>query len=167
MRRSAADHLVLGIDPGTSVTGYGIVERLGGRRSRLVECGVIRTNPRSEIWHRLDVLYEGVRELIDRHRPTALALESVFYGKNVRTTVSLGHARGVILLAAAQAGIEVAEFAPASVKKSVTGVGGATKPQVGYMVKQILHLQEAPAPSDAADGVAVALAYLLSRPTRQ
>ncbi len=167
MRRSAAEHRVLGIDPGTSVTGYGIVERRDGERSRLVECGVIRTSPRHKIWHRLDVLYEGVCELIARHQPSALALETVFYAKNVRTTVSLGHARGVILLAAAQAGIEIAEFSPASVKKSVTGVGGATKPQVGYMVKQILRLHRAPAPSDAADGVAVALAYLLSRPGRQ
>jgi crossover junction endodeoxyribonuclease RuvC len=148
LRRSAAEHRVLGIDPGTSVTGYGIVERRDGERSRLVECGVIRTSPRHKIWHRLDVLYEGVCELIARHQPS-------------------GHARGVILLAAAQAGIEIAEFSPASVKKSVTGVGGATKPQVGYMVKQILRLHRAPAPSDAADGVAVALAYLLSRPGRQ
>jgi crossover junction endodeoxyribonuclease RuvC len=127
-----------------------------------VECGVIRTDPHRVLGHRLDTLYHGVCELIDRHRPTALALESVFYGKNVRTTVALGHARGVILLAAAQAGIEVAEFPPARVKKSVTGGGGATKPQVGYMVKQLLRLRRAPEPSDAADGVAVALAYLLS-----
>jgi crossover junction endodeoxyribonuclease RuvC len=157
----------LGIDPGTSVTGYGVVERVIGQPNRLVECGVIRTNPRHEMWNRLDTLYQGVRELIERHEPTALALESVFYAKNVRTTVALGHARGVILLAGAQAGLDIAEFPPARVKKTVTGVGGATKPQVGYMVKQILKLQQAPSPNDAADGVAVALTYLLSRPARQ
>lgn len=167
MRPSAAEHRVLGIDPGTSVTGYGVVERLDGRRSQLIECGIIRTNARQKMCDRLDTLYEGVRELIERHRPTAVAVESVFYAKNVRTTVSLGHARGVILLAAAQAGVEVAEFPPATVKKSVTGVGGATKPQVSYMVKQILRLERAPTPSDAADGIALALAYLVTRgPTR-
>lgn len=167
MPPSAAEHRVLGVDPGTAVTGYGVVSREDGGRGRLLECGVIRTNPRHAMWLRLDALYRGIRELIARHRPTALALESVYYAKNVRTTVTLGHARGVILLAAAQAGLEVAEFPPARVKKCVTGVGGATKPQVGYMVKQLLRLERAPEPSDAADGVAIALAYLLTRrPTR-
>jgi crossover junction endodeoxyribonuclease RuvC len=113
--------------------------------------------------HRLADLYEAVQGLIARHRPGAIALESVFYGKNVRTTVSLGHARGVILLAAAQAELDVAEFAPASVKKSVVGAGAATKPQVGYMVQKLLRLEQAPTPSDAADGVALALTYLLTR----
>ena len=162
MQRSAAEHRVLGIDPGASITGYGVVERADGR-SRLLECGVIRTNPRKKIWERLEELYSGVGELIQRHRPTVVALENVFYGKNVRTTVTLGHARGVILLAAAQAGVEIAEFSPAFVKKSVTGVGAATKPQVAYMVRQILRLERAPAPNDAADGVAIALTYLLSQ----
>ncbi len=157
---------VLGIDPGTAVTGYGVVEPANGRPGRLLECGVIRTHPRQELWHRLDTLFTGVSELIAHHRPTALALESIFYGKNVRTTVTLGHARGVILLAAARAGLDIAEFPPATVKKSVVGVGGATKPQVGYMVQRLLNLQRPPSPSDAADGVAVALTYLLTRAGR-
>ncbi len=164
MQPSAAELRVLGVDPGTAVTGYGIVARVNGGTGRLVECGIIRTNPNETTWQRLVTLYDGVRELITRHEPAALALESVFYGKNVRTALTLGHARGVILLAATQAGLEVAEFPPARVKKSVTGVGSATKPQVGYMVKQMLHLREAPSPSDAADGVALALAYLLANP---
>ena len=105
---------VLGIDPGTNVTGYGVVEPANGRPGRLVECGVIRTDPRDAIWSRLDTLFEGVSELITRHEPTAMAIESVFYAKNVKTTVTLGHARGVILLAAARAGLEVAEFPPAT-----------------------------------------------------
>ncbi len=154
---------VLGIDPGTAVTGYGVVEPANGRPGRLLECGVIRTHPRQELWHRLDTLFTGVSELIAHHRPTALALESIFYAKNVRTTVTLGHARGVILLAAARAGLDIAEFPPATVKKSVVGVGGAAKPQVGYMVQRLLNLQRPPTPSDAADGVAVALTYLLTR----
>ncbi len=152
---------VLGVDPGTAVTGYGVVEPANGSPGRLIECGIIRTDPRRQIWHRLDFLYQGVAELIARHQPTALALESVFYAKNVRTTVTLGHARGVILLAAARAGLEVAEYPPATVKKCVGGAGSAGKAQVGAMVQHLLRLEHPPTPSDAADGVAVALTYLL------
>lgn len=154
---------VLGVDPGVAVTGYGVVEPESGRLGRLVECGVIRTDSKHEIWQRLDTVYEGVVELIERHQPSVLALETVFYGKNVRTTLTLGHVRGVILLAAARAGIEVAEFAPRAVKKSVVGTGGAAKAQVGYMVQQLLNLKDPPSPDDAADGVAVGLTYLLTR----
>ena len=96
-----------------------------------------------------------------RHRPDAVAVESAFYGKNVRTTVVLSHARGVILLAAEQAGVSIAEYSPALVKKTIVGRGAALKPQVGYMVAQLLRLKAPPAPSDAADGVAVALTHLL------
>jgi crossover junction endodeoxyribonuclease RuvC len=156
---------VLGIDPGTAVTGYGVLEAtlVPGRPGRLVECGVIRTDARHDLGHRLNALYAGVSELLGRHQPRALAIESVYYGRNARSTLSLGCARGVILLAAAQAGVDIAEFSPAQVKKSVVGVGGALKPQVGYMVQQLLHLKQAPQPSDAADGVAVGLTYLLTR----
>ncbi len=154
---------VLGIDPGTAVTGYGVVEPAPGRPGQLIECGVIRTSPRQQIWQRLHELYDGVQDLIARHRPTVLALESVFYAKNVRTTVTLGHARGVILLAATQAGLEIAEFPPATVKKNVVGTGSAAKQQVGYMVQRLLNLKDPPTPNDAADGVAVGLTYLLTR----
>ncbi len=154
---------VLGIDPGTAVTGFGVVESLDTRTRRLVECGVIRTDRCQKLWHRLETLHEGVTALIERHRPDALALESVFYAKNVRTTVVLGHTRGVILLAAAQAGIDVVEFPPATVKKSIVGTGRAAKAQVGYMVQRLLNLRTAPSPDDAADGVALALTYLITR----
>lgn len=159
---------MLGIDPGTAVTGYGVVEPTLAvdRPGRLVECGIIRTDPKQKMWSRLEALYDGVSQLIARHRPTAVAIESVYYGKNARSTLTLGHARGVILLAAARAGLEIAEFPPATVKKSVVGGGGAAKAQVAYMVQQLLRLREPPAPSDAADGVAVALAYLLNRRDR-
>jgi crossover junction endodeoxyribonuclease RuvC len=156
---------VLGIDPGTAVTGYGLVEPAADRPGRLIECGVIRTTARDPLWARLATLYDGVGELIDRHAPTALALEGIFYAKNVRTTVTLGHARGGILLAAEQRGLAIAEFSPATIKKSVVGTGQAAKAQVGYMVQRLLNLREAPAPSDAADGVAVALTYLLTQRT--
>ncbi len=154
---------VLGIDPGTAVTGYGIVEPSNAAPGHLVECGVIRTNPKRELWHRLDALHDGIVQLIETHHPDTLALENVFYAKNVRTTLVLGHARGVILQAAAHAGIDIAEFPPATVKKTIAGVGDAAKSQVGYMVQRLLNLREPPTPNDAADGVAVALTYLLTR----
>ncbi len=154
---------ILGIDPGTAVTGYGVVEPSSQGAGDLIECGVIRTNPRQELWHRLDALHDGVLQLIDKHHPDTMALESVFYSKNVRTTVVLAHARGVILLAGARAGLAIVEFPPATVKKVVSGAGGATKSQVAYMVQRLLNLKEPPTPNDAADGVAVALTFLLTR----
>jgi crossover junction endodeoxyribonuclease RuvC len=128
----------------------------------LIECGVIRTNPRDALPQRLNDIYQGVRELIDRHEPLALAVEDVFYAKNVRTTVVLGHARGVILLAGAQSGIPVYEYPPREIKKAVTGVGGATKEQVQYMMMRMLRLKTAPRPLDASDGVAAALTCCLT-----
>ena len=154
---------ILGIDPGTAVTGYGVVEPSNRGVGDLIECGVIRTNPRRELWHRLDALHDGVVQLIDKHHPDTLALESVFYAKNVRTTVVLAHARGVILLAGARAGLAIVEFPPATVKKVVSGAGGATKSQVACMVQRLLNLKEPPTPHDAADGVAVALTFLLTK----
>ena len=153
---------VLGIDPGTAATGYGVVEPAAGRLGHLVECGVIRTATRAPLSKRLRTIYDGVLELIERHQPVALALETVFYAKNVRTTVTLGHARGVILLAAEQSGVRIAEFPPATVKKSIVGTGGAAKAQVGFMVQKLLKLAAPPAPDDAADGVAIALTYLIT-----
>ncbi|HKC80078.1 MAG TPA: crossover junction endodeoxyribonuclease RuvC, partial [Gemmatimonadaceae bacterium] len=105
--RESEPAIVLGIDPGTAVTGYGIVRREGRNPLALVECGVIRTKPRDALPQRLAEIHEGVIELIRRHKPTVLSIEDIFYARNVRTTVVLGHARGVILLAGAQAGIEI------------------------------------------------------------
>jgi crossover junction endodeoxyribonuclease RuvC len=156
---------VLGIDPGTAVTGFGVVEAGNGRPApgHLVECGVIRFARRSPLPRRLHELHAGIVELIDRHHPDVLALENAFYHKNVRTTLVLGHARGVVLLAAQQAGLVIAEYPPATVKKTVVGAGGAHKNQVGVMVARLLRLRQAPRPADAADGVAVALTHLLRR----
>ena len=153
--------LVLGIDPGTATTGYGVVRKLAGGHTQLVECGVVRTRARDPLPSRLREIFEGVTELIARHRPDAVAVEDVFYARNVRTTVVLGHARGVILLAAEQAGLVVNEYAPAEIKKAVVGRGGATKEQVQFMLTRLLRLKSVPQPSDAADGVAAALACLM------
>lgn len=153
--------IVLGIDPGTAQTGYGVVAGDGAMRVSLIECGVIRTRPRDPLGARLREIHEGVTELIARHRPNVLAVEDVFYAKNVRTTVVLGHARGVILLAGEEAGIEISEFPPAEVKKAVVGTGAATKEQVQFMLTRLLRLRAVPTPSDAADGVATALACVM------
>ncbi len=153
--------IVLGLDPGTAITGYGVVAGEPHGVPRLIECGVIRTPAHEPLPSRLRGIHEAVTELIARHRPHVLAIEDVFYAKNVRTTVVLGHARGVAMLAAAQAGIAVHEYAPASVKKSVCGTGSATKQQVQFMVTRLLRLTRAPEPADAADGVAAALAHLM------
>ena len=152
--------IVLGIDPGTASTGYGVVKGDGLGLVSLVECGVIRTRAREPLATRLLEIYEGVTELIARHRPDALSVEDVFYAKNVRTTVVLGHARGVVLLAGEQAKIKIAELPPAEIKKAVVGTGVATKEQVQFMLTRLLKLKSVPQPSDAADGVAAALAYL-------
>jgi crossover junction endodeoxyribonuclease RuvC len=154
--------IVLGIDPGTAATGYGVVSGEPFGSLSLIECGVIRTTARDPLPLRLRELYDDVRALIARHRPEAMSVEDVFYAKNVRTTVVLGHARGVILLAAEQAGIEIHEYPPAEIKKAVVGTGSATKEQVQYMVARLLRLKKAPEPTDAADGTAAALAHIMS-----
>jgi crossover junction endodeoxyribonuclease RuvC len=148
--------IILGLDPGTAVTGYGVVREVE-TRNVLVECGVIRTSPRRPLPARLREIYLGVQELIAKHAPDAVAVEDAFFGRNVRTTVALGQARGVILLAAEEAALPVFEFPPAEVKKAVVGTGAATKEQVQYMLTTVLRLRSAPSPADAADGVAVAL----------
>jgi len=153
--------IVLGIDPGTAITGYGVVSGERAGAPRLLECGVIRTPAAEPLPSRLRGIHEAIAEVINRHHPTAVAIEDVFYAKNVRTTVVLGHARGVAMLAAEQAGIPVHEYAPTAVKKSVCGTGSATKSQVQFMVTQLLRLTRAPEPADAADGVAAALAHLM------
>jgi crossover junction endodeoxyribonuclease RuvC len=152
---------VLGIDPGTAVLVYGVVESGSGQHPKLIECGTLTTRARDPLPARLRILYDGIGALLSRHEPDTLAVESAFYGRNVRTAVVLSHARGVILLAAEIAAVGIAEYSPASIKKIIVGRGAALKPQVGYMVAQLLRLKSPPAPADAADGVAVALTHLI------
>jgi len=155
--------IVLGIDPGTAVTGYGVVlKEPGAAPPTLIECGVLRTKPSDALPRRLADIFDGVAELIGRHKPDAISVEDVFYAKNVRTTVVLGHARGVILLAAVQAGVDIFEYPPREIKKAVVGNGAASKDQVQFMVARLLRLKTPPQPADAADGVAAALAYALA-----
>ena len=153
--------IVLGIDPGTAVTGFGVVARQRGGAVSLVECGVIRTSAGESLAMRIREIFLEVTELVSRHRPEAVSVENVFQGKNARSALTLGHARGAILLAAALRDLPIAEYSPREVKKAVVGTGDATKDQVGYMVMRHLGLVEAPKPADAADGVAAALTHCL------
>ncbi len=157
---------VLGIDPGTAVLGYGVVESAAGQPARLLECGILQTKARDPLPSRLRVIHDGILALLARHRPDAMAVESVFYARNARTTMVMSHGRGVVLLAGEEAGVPISEYTPAMVKKAVVGRGGALKPQVGYMVAQLLRLRSAPEPADAADGVAIALTHLLLAQSR-
>ncbi len=151
--------IVLGIDPGAGTTGYGVVARSGGGAVSLLECGVVRTDPALPLARRLRDIHDGLVEVMARHAIEVMAVEGVFYGKNARTTVVLGHARGAVLLAAALRDVQVAEYSPAEIKSAVCGTGRATKEQVQYMVQQMLRLKQPPQPNDAADGVAVALCH--------
>ena len=153
--------IALGVDPGTAATGYGVVATDGIRGSaRLIECGVIRTTPSTPLPDRLQIIYEGINQVIARHQASCMAVESVFHSKNARTSLVLGHARGVIILAAKLNGLEIFEYPPAVIKKAITGTGAATKEQIQFMVAKLLRLRRPPSPSDAADGVAAALAHL-------
>jgi len=153
--------VVLGVDPGTALTGYGVVVRRGNGVLSLLECGVIRTSPREPLPQRIREIYEGIQTIILRFKPEAVAVEDVFQGKNVRSALTLGHARGAILLAAALRDLTIAEYSPREIKSAVVGTGNATKDQVGYMVQRQLRLKSPPTPADAADGVAAALCHFL------
>ncbi len=153
--------IVVGIDPGTAITGYGVVESEPDGGVSLLECGVIRTSSSEPLPLRIREIFEGIQEIIHRFRPWAVAVEDVFQGKNVRSALTLGHARGAILLAAALDDLTIAEYSPREIKSAVVGTGNATKDQVGYMVQRHLRLKSPPTPPDAADGVAAALCHLL------
>jgi crossover junction endodeoxyribonuclease RuvC len=151
--------IVLGVDPGAGTTGYGVVTQQGGGAVSLLECGVIRTDPATPLAERLKEIYLGIGEVIVRNRPDEVAVEGVFYARNVRTSIILGHARGAILLAATMRDLPVSEYSPAEIKNAVAGNGRAGKEQVQFMVQQMLRLKSPPQPADAADGVAVALCH--------
>ena len=150
--------ITLGIDPGTATMGYGVVA--GADEPVSVAYGVLRTPSDEPMPARLLTLYEGVRELIARHRPDVLAIEQLLFGRNVTTALAVGQARGVVLLAAAQAGLPVAEYKPAQVKEAVVGYGKAEKAQMQEMVRLLLGLAETPHPDDAADALAVAICHV-------
>jgi crossover junction endodeoxyribonuclease RuvC len=155
--------IVLGVDPGSLRTGYGAVET-DGRRHRLVEMGRITPGPRRSLPERLREIHAGVGALIRRLHPDALAVEGVFHSANTRTALVLGHVRGVVLLAGAEAGLPVYEYPPATVKQQITGFGRAEKAQVAFMVTRLLALPGDAEPGDATDALAVALCFACLAP---
>ena len=154
---------VLGIDPGTAACGYGIVHEDHGRL-RAVDFGWWHTSSGERLELRLKTVFEGVRDLIDRHAPDAVALEESFVGADARTALSVGQARGAVMVACARAGVGCVEYSPTRVKQTVCGYGRAEKVQVQKMVKAILGLKEAPSSSHAADALAVAICHALAPP---
>jgi crossover junction endodeoxyribonuclease RuvC len=153
--------LILGIDPGTAITGYGLVQEEDGELA-LVDYGVITTPAGQPLPERLQIIYQGLAAVIRKHRPQAAAVEELFFSRNVRTALSVGHARGVALLALADAGLPIHEYKPLEVKQAIAGYGGADKLQVQEMVRMLLDLDHVPQPDDAADAVAVAICHVHS-----
>ncbi|HET91687.1 MAG TPA: crossover junction endodeoxyribonuclease RuvC [Chloroflexi bacterium] len=152
---------VLGVDPGTATTGYGVVTEAGGEL-KVLTFGVIRTSADDPMPARLQSIYRAMRALAVEWEPDTAAVEELFFSRNVRTAMSVGQARGVTLLALADAGLDVAEYTPLSVKQAVTGYGSADKEQMQEMVRLLLGLAERPHPDDAADALAVAICHLHS-----
>lgn len=152
---------VLGIDPGYGTTGFATIAAQRGE-ARLLRCGAITTPAGMEFSARLEMIYEDMRELLRVAQPDAVAIEELFFGHNVTTGIGVAHSRGVILLAARQAGTAVYEYKPAQVKQAVVGYGNATKLQVQDMTRRLLHLDTLPKPDDAADAIAIALCHARS-----
>ena len=152
---------IFGIDPGSDRTGYGCVERIGGRHA-LVICGSLSGPASASFPDKLKAIHAGLAALLSSHRPDCVAVETIFYARNVRSALKLGHARGVAILAAVEAGCEVVEYTPAEIKRAVVGYGRAEKHQVQQMIKLLLGLDAVPSPHDAADALAVALCHMQS-----
>lgn len=159
--------LVLGIDPGTATTGYGLIRETEEGALEVVDYGVILTPAHTPMEQRLLLLHEKLMQLILLHRPDSGAVEKLFFARNVTTAIAVGQARGVVLLTMAQNGMSLAEYTPLEVKQAVTGYGVAEKKQVQIMVQTLLDLPSLPKPDDAADALAIALTHLQSYKLRQ
>ncbi|OQY86235.1 MAG: crossover junction endodeoxyribonuclease RuvC [Chloroflexi bacterium UTCFX4] len=158
--------IALGIDPGTALCGYGIVRAVGDDYE-LVACGAIATPAKTPLEFRLLKIYDELGAIIRAYKPNTAAVEKLFFSRNTTTALSVGHARGVILLALAQACLPLAEYTPNEIKQAVAGYGGADKYQMQQMVRVLLRLDQAPKPDDAADAVAIALCHLQSARLRE
>jgi crossover junction endodeoxyribonuclease RuvC len=150
---------VFGIDPGSDRTGYGCIDS-DGRRHQLVKCGAVRAGDAATFPDQLKIIYRELTVLLAEHRPECVAIGSIFHAINARSALKLGHARGVAMLAAIEAGVTVVEYTPAEIKRAVVGYGRAEKPQVAQMVKMLLGLDAIPKPYDATDALAVAICHL-------
>ena len=154
---------IIGIDPGTGILGFGVVEVVSGS-SKLVTAGVIRTPAHTPLDERLEEIFDGLTEIIAETNPTVMSIEKLFFARNVTTAMSVSHARGVAMLAGRKARLEIAEYTPMQIKQSLTGYGKADKKQMQEMVRLHLKLKEIPKPDDAADALAAAITYqMMSR----
>ena len=155
--------LVLGIDPGTATTGYGLVRDREDGSLESIGYGIIQTPPGIEAHKRLSMLFSQLNGLLLLHRPDSCAVEKLFFQSNVKTAIAVGQARGVVLLAISEAGLDMSEYTPNEVKQAVTGYGSAGKKQVQEMVRVLLGLPDIPRPDDAADALAIAITHLHTR----
>lgn len=153
--------IILGIDPGIAILGWGVIES-DGIKSKLIDAGVITTPAKTPLAERLVAVYRGARRIIEEFKPDNIAMEELFFGKNVKTAIEVGQARGAAVVAATQDGTKLYEYTPLQVKQAVVGYGRAEKKQIEQMVCVLLGLKEAPKPDDAADAVAIALCHAFS-----
>ncbi|MFC1567015.1 crossover junction endodeoxyribonuclease RuvC [bacterium] len=149
---------ILGIDPGTAATGWGIICN-ENRNAIIIDYGCVLTPANTHLALRLDTIHKEVSEIISKHKPDIIAVEQLFFASNVKTAISVGHARGVILLTAQQSALPIFEYTPLQIKQAITGYGRANKKQIQYMVQRLLKLKNIPKPDDAADALAVALCH--------
>jgi crossover junction endodeoxyribonuclease RuvC len=152
---------ILGIDPGTGILGFGVIEA-GKNKSQLVDAGVIRTPAKEDDAVRLQTIFEEITDIIVQSKPEVMAVEKLFFAKNVTTAMTVAQARGVVLLAGQQAGLEIHEYTPLQIKQALTGYGRAEKKQIQEMVRVILRLKEVPKPDDCADALAAAITHSMT-----
>jgi len=149
---------ILGIDPGTAITGFGVIDYDGGK-FKFVDAGAIRTHKEQPMNERLSTIYDEINELLTEFKPDVMSIELLFFARNVTTAMTVGQSRGIVILAATKAKVPVFEYTPMQVKQAVTGYGKAEKKQIQEMVKQLLKLDDIPKPDDAADGLAIAITH--------
>ena len=150
--------VILGLDPGTATTGYGVISMIG-IHIRPIAYGVVQTPSNLEMSKRLVMIFDAVEQIIDKFQPSEVAVEKLFFGRNTTTAITVGQARGILLLQAERAKLKIAEYTPMQVKQALVGYGSAEKKQVQYMVKTFLNLQTTPQPDDAADALAIAICH--------
>ena len=153
--------IVLGIDPGTAIVGFGVIES-NGVKHYMKDAGVIRTPAHQELELRLQTIHKSIEEIIKQNKPDVMVVEKLFFARNVTTAMSVSHARGVIYLAGVQAGVKIIEYTPLQIKQAITGYGQADKNQIQEMVRVMLRLKEKPKPDDCADALAAALTHVTS-----
>ena len=150
--------IILGIDPGYAILGWGVIEKMGNH-FRAIDYGAVTTDKDTEMPRRLEILYDGLREIIEEYRPEEASIEKLFFNTNTTTAINVGQARGVAILACMKGGLKVAEYTPLEIKQALVGYGRADKKQVQFMVKTMLNLPEVPKPDDTADALAAAICH--------